>query len=642
MPSAPKITTVVEVKAEGAVRDLDRVRKGYAANNREVQKLRREEAKQAKAARIAAAQRKKQIAALKSYGKAAAVAAAAVVGREVIRNTYEFEKQMNRVAAVSGATGTNLENLAAQAQMLGASTKFAASEVAAGQAFLAQAGFRANEIISAMPGLLDLAAAGMLDLANASDIASNIMGAFNIKAADTTDVADVLAATAASSNTSIEQLGEAMSYVGPVAASAGLSLRDVAAAVGILGNSGIQASRAGTGLNTILSKLLNPSAKANAVFKQLGITLRDGNGELRNWIDILGEMLAKGAATEDFFAVFEQRGAPAALILAKNAAAAKSYREELDDTEGAVKKMANVMETGLVGAIHNLKSAWEGLTISMGKSPLLSALVIKPIEGLTELIRALTPEAQVLGNTVESLGAKYAETTDQIAKLERQLAELEDEPGRRAQNQRATLRRRIADLKEENQATNTLAGLKLRIAEIDEQVTNPTYRKSIQRLRREKAELEKQVAEIEGRCLQSAGRCSGQHRRAVRTATDDRIRPATASATGAGSGGIRAARMAGILARHQGASHDIQRERAKGLGSARWIRAAGVWHEGAKAGGEHRCGDQPDGPSPRQGPSSHRRIRRPRRAGSTRIHGQGRQLGEKARQVIRSAGHDRI
>ena len=497
MPTAPNITIGVKTKGTQKVeKDFKGLAAATSLNTKETAKLRKEQAKQARAEQIQAARRRRQIAEWKRYGKAIAGAAVALAAREVVRNTLEFETQMNRVAAVTGATGVAFANLAAQARNLGATTKFAASEVAAGQAFLGQAGFKMNEIISATPALLDLAAAGMLDLGRAADIASNIMGAFQIAAKDTNDVADVMAATAASSNTNIEQLGEAMSYVGPVAYSAGLSLRDAATAIGILGNNALQGSRAGTGLNTIISRLLRPSSEATKIFEGYNIELRDASGNLRNFIDILGELHAAGAGTEDFFAIFEQRGAPAALILAQNAERAKEYRMELDDVKNASNEMANVMETGLVGAMHNLKSAWEGLTISMGKNPLLNDLILKPIEGLTELFRSLTPEVETMPATVAALGDAYAAATAKIAMAESQLAQIENVSGRNAARRRETIQRTIDLLTKERDATLTLTGLRKGLADLDKEIA-VAHRREIPVLERRRERLLDQIRQLE-------------------------------------------------------------------------------------------------------------------------------------------------
>ena len=404
----------------------------------------------------------KTIRSYSKYAAAAAAAAGAIVGREVLMNTAAFEDQMNRVRAVTGATGKEFDRLSAQARNLGATTRFSASEVASGSAFLGQAGFRSFEILESMPALLNLASAGMLELGKAADIASNIMGAFEINARDASDVADVLAATAAGSNTDILQLGEAMSYVAPIAHSMGLNIRDTAAAIGILGNNGLQASRAGTGLNTIFSRLLRPSEAANAVFERLGITLRDSHGELRNFVDILGELHAAGATTEDFFNIFELRGGPAAAILASQARNAREFRDELDQTEGAVKRMADTMEEGLGGGLRSVRSAWEGLTIAIGKSP-LGQNIAKLIDLLAESLRALTPEIVVAADSLATLREGYDKTTTEIESLEKRLEAA-------SRRNRPPLLARIEALTKYRDTYQTLPGLQAKILEIEKEL----------------------------------------------------------------------------------------------------------------------------------------------------------------------------
>ena len=497
MPAAPNITIGVKTKGvQKTVKDFDQLSAVTEKNERSVAALKREQAKQAKAERIQAARRARTIRSWKNYGKAVAAAAAAIAAREIIRNTAEFEDQLNRVAAVSGATGLAYQNLAAQARNLGSATRFAASEVAAGQAYLGQAGFKTNEILAATPPLLALATAGMLDLSRAADIASNIMGAFQIAASDTEDVADVLAKTASSSNTNIEQLGEALSYVGPVAYSAGLSLRDVATLVGTLGNNGIQASRAGTGLNTVLNRLLRPSTAAVAIFEKYNIQLRDQEGNLRNVVDILGELHGAGAKTEEFFAIFEQRGAPVALILGQQADQAKRFRTELQDTEGAVKDMADTIETGLGAALRELKSAWEGITISLGQNPILRDTIVTPLTALTDLLRFLTPEIEVLPQTIEELGEAYDKASAKIATAQKQLDALGDDTSRNAQRRRAVLERTIKLLAEERDATYTLTGLKKQVADLDREIS-VAHRRELPKLEKRRDELMEQIRATE-------------------------------------------------------------------------------------------------------------------------------------------------
>ena len=424
-------------------------------------------------------------------------AIAAVAGglQQVIRNMADFEDGANRVRAVTGATAREFERLTAQARNLGSTTRFTASEVASGQAFLGQAGFNAVEILQAVPALLDLAAAGMLELGDAADITSNIMGAFNREARETGDVADVLAATATRSNTNIQQLGEALSYVGPIANTLGLSIRDTAAAIGILGNNGLQASRAGTGLNTILSRLLNPSDKAIEVFERLGITLRDSEGQLRSFIDILGEMNERGAETADFFNVFEQRGAPAAAIFASNADAARELRDQLDGVAGEAQRVAQQMEEGLGGTLRSVRSAWEGLTIAIGQSE-FGQNIARLIDLLAENIRALTPEVTVAADTVETLGQRYKETGDEIARIEAELAKLDGQRGRAARVEAGLLNHRLRALKEEQFNYNLLASLRRQIRDLEREEDEASIKRR-RAIRNHINDLKTQVEEIE-------------------------------------------------------------------------------------------------------------------------------------------------
>ena len=194
------------------------------------------------------------------------------VGAAATKMGMDFEAAMSKVQALSGATADEMAKLREQAREMGAATVFSASEAAEAQAFLAMAGYDVAQIMDSLPGLLDLAAAGQLDLGRAADITTNIMSGFNIEAEKTTEVADVLAKAAASANTSVEQMGDAMSYVAPVAAGAGISLEETAAAIGILSNAGIQGQRAGTALRGIIASLQNPTGQTAKALETLGLT----------------------------------------------------------------------------------------------------------------------------------------------------------------------------------------------------------------------------------------------------------------------------------------------------------------------------------------------------------------------------------
>ena len=170
------------------------------------------------------------------------------LGTAIMKVGNDFEAQMSRVEAIAGATGEEMEKLNDLALQLGSDTAFSASEAAEGMENLASAGFTVNEIMEAMPGLLDLAASSGADLATATEIAASAVRGFGLEASDTTHVADVFAEAAARTNAQTEDMGEAMKYIAPVAKAMGQSLEETAAAVGILSDAGIKGSQAGTSL----------------------------------------------------------------------------------------------------------------------------------------------------------------------------------------------------------------------------------------------------------------------------------------------------------------------------------------------------------------------------------------------------------
>lgn len=179
----------------------------------------------------------------------------------------EFEQAMARVGAVSGAVGEDFERLFQQARDLGRETQFSATQAAASQENLARAGFKTNEIINAMPGLLDMAAAEGMDLVNAADIASSAIRGFGLDASEAGRVADVLAKTSASSNTSIALLGKSLKYVAPIAKGLGFSIEQTNAMLGIMANAGIKGTLAGNALKAVFARL---SQEPKAVAKALG------------------------------------------------------------------------------------------------------------------------------------------------------------------------------------------------------------------------------------------------------------------------------------------------------------------------------------------------------------------------------------
>ena len=221
---------------------------------------------------------------------AAGVGAALTVPLALSVKTFAaFEQSMANVRAVSGATTQEFVDLTDIAKQMGATTVFTANQSAQALSFMAMAGLDAAEQIAALPPVLNLAAAGQLDLADSADIVTNIMAGYGIASEDVGRATDVLVTGFTSANTDLLQLGDAFTYAGPVAKAAGLAFEETAAALALLGNAGFQGTLAGTSLRGAIAKLLKPSGEAMEVLSRLGVTVRDASGDLLPLIDILSQ-----------------------------------------------------------------------------------------------------------------------------------------------------------------------------------------------------------------------------------------------------------------------------------------------------------------------------------------------------------------
>lgn len=316
----------------------------------------------------------------KAAGKMALGVGAAIVGMgaKAIHTAGNFEEAMNAISAVSGATGKDFDDLRERAKQLGSETAYSATEAANGMEFLAKAGLNTTQILDTIPNALALASAGSIDLAQSADILSNIMSGMGIAAEDSGRAADVLAKAAASSNVDVSMLGESMKYVAPIAKQLGVSLEETSAIIGVLGNAGIQASQAGTSLRAMFTRF-NTHKAANEAFKELGVSLTDGNGQMRSMIDVMKDL---SVATEsldpakklDYFKDMAGVEAMSALAVAVDAAADGSLQnltETLKGAKGAAEEMAAVRMEGFKGSIKGLMSAIEGLQIAFADSGLL-------------------------------------------------------------------------------------------------------------------------------------------------------------------------------------------------------------------------------------------------------------------------------
>lgn len=326
-----------------------------------------------------------------------ATVATTLVLKASIGNYAAFEEKLSEVKAVANASIIDMERLETATRKLGATTKFSATQAAEGAAFLGRAGFETNEIISALPGTLSLAAAGALELGDAADIASNILSGFGYAAEEMGRVSDVLALTAANANTNIQQLGDAMSYAAPFASALDISIEETAAAIGKLSDAGLQGERAGTGLRTALTSLVDLTPKATAAIKGLGLTVEDVNPATNSLTDILLKLKDAGLGVSEAVAIAGKKGGAAFLTMARQAEGVGELTEKLEAAEGAARRMALTMSDHVKGAAKRLLSALSELSLQGVGDSGLGGAIKSLIDHTANLVLSWTQFGDTLG-----------------------------------------------------------------------------------------------------------------------------------------------------------------------------------------------------------------------------------------------------
>ncbi|ENH4220187.1 phage tail tape measure protein [Escherichia coli] len=338
-------------------------------------------------------------------GGALAIGAAAAGGYAAgrfLQPAIGFGKEMSRVQALTriDKNSPQFKALREQALKLGSETQFTASDAASGQSFLAMAGFTPQAIQAALPGVLNMALAGGVELGETADIGSNILTQFNLTADQMDRVGDTLTAAFTRTNTDLRALGETMKYTGPVAAKLGISLEEAAAMAGMLANNGLRGSDAGTAMRASLSRLASPPKAAADVLKELGVSVADARGKMRPMEDVLLDLYKatqkygqvdqvsffKDIAGEEAFVGLQT------LVAAAGSGELQKLTRELQGARGEADRVAKVMADNLDGDLKNLDSAWEGLRIRI--SDLVDGPLRSVTQWLTRVLEKITSLAQ--------------------------------------------------------------------------------------------------------------------------------------------------------------------------------------------------------------------------------------------------------
>ncbi|HCR5479357.1 TPA: phage tail tape measure protein [Shigella dysenteriae] len=378
-------------------------------------------------------------------GGALAIGAAAAGGYAAgrfLQPAIGFGKEMSRVQALTriDKNSPQFKALREQALKLGSETQFTASDAASGQSFLAMAGFTPQTIQAALPGVLNMALAGGVELGETDDIGSNILTQFNLTADQMDRVGDTLTAAFTRTNTDLRALGETMKYTGPVAAKLGISLEEAAAMAGMLANNGLRGSDAGTAMRASLSRLASPPKAAADALKELGVSVADARGKMRPMEDVLLDLYKatqkygqvdqvsffKDIAGEEAFVGLQT------LVAAAGSGELQKLTRELQGARGEADRVAKVMADNLDGDLKNLDSAWEGLRIRISDlvdGPLRSVTqwftrVLEKITSLAQAHPVLTRQLLIAGGALLAMTATIGSLSLVIGALYGKLATL--------------------------------------------------------------------------------------------------------------------------------------------------------------------------------------------------------------------------
>lgn len=352
------------------------------------------------------------------------------VGVAAVKTAADFDSAMSQVAAVSGATGKDFDALRNKAREMGAKTKFSATEAAEAMNYMAMAGWKTEDMLSGIEGIMNLAAASGEDLATTSDIVTDALTAFGLSAKDSGHFADILAAASSNANTNVSMMGETFKYCAPIAGALGFSAEDTAEAIGLMANAGIKSSQAGTALRTIMNNLAGDVKISGKAIGDVTIATTNADGSMRDLSDILADCRsAFGNLTES------EKAQAAESLVGKNAMSGflalmnagegdiEKLSSAIENCDGSAEKMAMTMQDNLAGQLTILKSQLQELAISFGDilMPAIRSIVSKlqgfvdKLNGMDEgtkrtivtialLVASIGPLLIIIGTTISKIG----------------------------------------------------------------------------------------------------------------------------------------------------------------------------------------------------------------------------------------------
>lgn len=353
---------------------------------------------------------------------AGATTAIGAMGMAAIKVGADFEGAMSKVEAISGATGDDLKALTEKAKEMGASTKFSATESANAFEYMAMAGWKTEDMLSGIEGIMNLAAASGEDLAVTSDIVTDALTAFGMKASDAGHFSDILAQASSNANTNVGMMGETFKYVAPVAGALGYTAEDTALAIGLMANAGIKSSQAGTSLRSMMSRLTKPTNEVKNAMNTLGISLTNSDGSMKTLNEVIGDLregfngLSEAEAAELASSLAGQE-AMSGLLAIVNASDDdfNKLEKSIYNCDGAAARMAETMSDNLQGQLTILKSGLEGLGISMYKN------MQEPLKDIAVEAQGMVQQLQDAFNTdglngmVSAFGNILAQIVERVA-----------------------------------------------------------------------------------------------------------------------------------------------------------------------------------------------------------------------------------